>query len=276
MRRKAMNATVSVRTLVLAVAAAAALLLAYLLGGGGGAQAAPVVNVAAPGNDGVPVGVPGTVTMTGTGEVTGVPDQMSFHLAVTRTAPDVSTAMDETSRVQGRVLRALEKAGVQRRDLQTTGLSIDPVYHYSSYAPPVITGYRVRQAASVLVRDLRKGGAAVNAAVKAGGNALRVSGIGLSIGDRDALLERARTAAVKEATAKAKQYAEAGGQSLGRVLTMKEGHHAAKPKVTYEMQRNATMDTVAGLAALPVRAGQEDVKVSVSVVWALSGDAGQG
>jgi len=266
-----MNATVSVRTLALAAGAVVALVVAYLLGGGG-AQATPVVNVSSS-QDGevIPAGVNGTVTMTGTGEVTGVPDQMTFNLAVTRTADDVASAMDAASRVQGRVLRALEAAGVERRDLQTTGLSIDPVYRYYTYSSPVLTGYKVRQAASVLVRDLSKGGEAVNAAVEAGGNAVRVSGIGLTIGDRDALLERARDAAVEEATTKARQYAGASGQALGRVLTLKEGHRAAKPRVTYELQRTAA-DSAAALSALPVRAGREEVKVSVSVVWALEGE----
>jgi uncharacterized protein YggE len=264
-----MKQTVSVRSIVVVAAAVVALVVAYLLGGGG-AQASPVVNVSSsPGGSQIPAGVSGTVTMTGTGEVTGVPDQMTFRLAVTRTAPDVSTAMDEASRTQTRVLNAMQRAGVERRDLQTTGLSIDPQYRYSSYAPPVITGYTVRQSASVLVRDLQDAGAAVNAAVGAGGNAVRISGIALTIGDRDGLLKRARQAAVEDARAKAEEYVGASGATLGQLLTLKEGHRAAKPEVSYELQRNAVADSAAMLAKLPVRAGQEKLKVAVSVVWAL-------
>jgi uncharacterized protein YggE len=264
-----MKQTASVRSIVVVMAAVAALVIAYLLGGGGGAQAAPVVNVSSsPDGNQVPAGVSGTVTMTGKGEVTGVPDQMTFRLAVTHTAPDVSTAMDAASRTQTRVLTAMQRAGVERRDLQTTGLSIDPQYRYSSYAPPVITGYSVRQSASVLVRDLKDGGAAVNAAVGAGGNAVRVSGIALSIGDRDALLKQARQAAVEDAKAKAEEYVGASGASLGQLLTLKEGHRAAKPQVSYELARGAA-DMAAALPKLPVRAGQEKLSVSVSVVWAL-------
>ncbi len=271
-RHNLMNQTVSVRSLVVVLAAVAALVVAYLMGGGGGAQAAPVVNVSSS-QDGtnIPAGVSGTLTMTGTGEVTGVPDQMTFNVAVTRTETDVSSAMDAASRTQMRVLNAMGRAGVERRDLQTTGLSIEPRYRYSSYDPPVITGYTVRQSASVLVRDLRDAGPAVNAAVGAGGNAVRISGIGLTIGDRDGLLKRARQAAVEEARAKAKEYAEASGETLGQVLTLKEGHRAARPKVSYELSANRATYDSAALAKLPVRAGQEELKVSVSVVWALEG-----
>jgi uncharacterized protein YggE len=265
-----------VRSLVLVLVAVAALVVAYLLGGGGGAQAAPVVNVSGSSSGGtdIPPGVSGTVTMTGTGEVTGVPDQMTFNLAVTRTASDVSSAMDAASSTQARVLNAMQRAGVERRDLQTTGLSIEPQYRYSSYDPPVITGYTVRQSASVLVRDLREAGDAVTAAVDAGGNAVRISGIGLTIGDRDSLLERARQSAVEEATAKAKEYAAASGESLGQVLTLKEGHRAARPQVSYELAGQRATYDAAALAKLPVRAGREQLKVSVTVVWALEDENG--
>ena len=70
------------------------------------------------------------------------------------------------------------------------------------------------------MRDPRDGGRAISATTRTGGDAVRVSGIGLRIGERDALLERARDAAVEAATAKAEQYAEATGQTLRSVLTL--------------------------------------------------------
>jgi uncharacterized protein YggE len=212
----------------------------------------------------------GTITMTGTGEVTGVPDQLGFTLGITRKADDVGTAMDLTSATMTRALDALAEQGVLRKDTRSTGLSIDPEYDYPSYGPPVLTGYRVRQSVSVVVRDLRSAGEAIAAAVEAGGNATRISGIALRIGDKDALLADARDAAVKAATAKAEQYAEATGQPLGRVLTVKEGSVAARvpqPQVT-ELAGRVAMDAAA-LKALPIRAGRSDLSVRVSVVWAL-------
>ena len=257
--------TVSVRSLVVAAVAVLALVTAYLLGaGGGGAQAA---SAAAPATGGSSLAR--TVTMTGEGEVTAVPDQLSFQVSVTRTADDVATALDQSTATLERVLAALDRLGVLRKDTQSTGLSIDPVYRYFDDEPPQITGYRVRQSLSVMVRELRTGGRAVAAAVEAGGNAVRISGIRLEIGDREALLGEARDAAVEAATAKAEQYAAATGQSLGDVLTLQEGSRPAK----------VTRDGLAGLElaydrasaqAIPVRAGRQDLSVSVSIVWRLT------
>ena len=63
--------------------------------------------------------------------------------------------------------------------------------------------------------ELDRAGDAITAAVRTGGNAVRVGDIRLLVGDREGVLKRARDAAVAEATAKAEQYAEATGQTLG-------------------------------------------------------------
>lgn len=261
------SVTVSVRSLVVCSALVLVVVAAYVVGSARGDAVASEAE-AAEVHRGVTAGVPGTVTMTGTGEAVGVPDEMRFRVSVTREAVDVAGAMDEASSTLSRVLGALEDEGVERRDVQSTGLSVDPVYRYDDDDPPIVVGYRVQQSVSVLVRDLRAGGAAVSAVVGSGGDAVRVSGIGLQIGDRDALLEEARDDALSTARAKAEQYAAATGQSLGPVLTLTEGGDAvrpARPQVAAQVRDLRAAD----VAALPVRAGREDVGVRVSVVWQL-------
>jgi uncharacterized protein YggE len=246
---------------------ARAVVAAYALGTGREASAATLAPAAAADDAAKSYG---TITMTGTGASIGVPDQLSFNLAVTRKADDVATAMDDASSTMRRALDALAKQGVLRKDTKSTGLSIDPEYSYPTYGSPVLTGYRVRQSVSVLVRDLRDGGKAIAAAVETGGNAVRISGIGLRIGDKEQLLADARVDAVKAATAKAEQYAEATGQPLGRVLTVKEGAVAARvpqPQLAGLYER-AVVDAAA-VKALPIRAGRSDLSVKVTVVWAL-------
>lgn len=163
-----------------------------------------------------------TIALRGTGESTGVPDQLTFRLSVRAKAVDVTTALDDASTTMRRVLAALGRADVRRKDVQTTGLSVRPDYDYFSSGPPVLTGYVATESVSVLVRDLRDSGVAIAAATAAGGNALRLSGVGLRIGDRDTLITQARDAAVAQARAKAEQYAAATGQSLGPVLSVRE------------------------------------------------------
>jgi uncharacterized protein YggE len=257
------SVTIRVRDIILVLVVALVALAAYLVGSAH-ADAASAAGVSVG-------GLARTVTMTGKGELTAVPDQLTFHLSVVQTRDDVSTAMDASSATLQRVLAALAKQGVGRKDTQSTGLSIDPVYRYFNYQPPQITGYHVRQSLTVVVRDLRNGGKAVADAIDAGGNAVRVSGIKLRVGDTDALLAKARDAAVASATDKAKQYAAATGQELGDVLTLQEGHRAAKPRPLYQAMDSAALaGAMREPKALPIRAGRQDVSVTVSIVWQLA------
>jgi uncharacterized protein len=260
------NVRVSVRGVLVAALVAMALVIAYLLGGSGGATPAAQ---AADDQGPAPAEQRRVLTMTGTGEAGAVPDRLSFALGVTVTRVDLDDALAAANATTNRVLGALEKYDVARSDVQTTGLSMTPVYQYHDYSPPTITGYRVSERASVLVKQLKLGGKAVSAAVAAGGNDVRVSDIRLLVGDTAAVMEKARDAAVEEATAKAQQYAEASGQELGDVVTLREVHARPLPS-PYQQFGSAVRGTMTDLAAVPIRAGRDKTAVTVQVVWELS------
>ena len=244
--------TVSVRSILVTALVVLALLVAYLLGStGGGGTPAQAVDEQQPEAEQLR-----QLTMTGTGDATAVPDQLSFDLGVTVVRPDLETALDAASASMERVLAALADHGVAKSDVQTTGLSMSAVYEYHQYSPPTITGYRVNQRATALVRELKQGGAAVAAAVEAGGNDVRVGDIRLLVGDSDKVMEEARDAAVAEATAKATQYAEASGQELGDVLTLREVHAKPVPTPVYAELAGAAFERDAAVGPDPGRQGE--------------------
>lgn len=256
--------TVSVRSLILMGMVLLALVVAYLLGNSGGAAPAKAATVQAGAKE-----APRTLTMDGSGESTAVPDELSFALSVGVTRTDLKTALNEANRTMERVLASLEKYGVKRGDVQTTGLSMNPVYDYHSYSPPTLRGYHVSERAAVLVKELKQGGGAVSAAVAAGGNGVRVSDIKLQIGDPDAALAKARKAAVEQATAKAQEYADATGQDLGDVITLREVSatpHSAIDQWAVPSGANYLADR-GTLSSLPIRSGRQDLSVVVEVVW---------
>jgi uncharacterized protein YggE len=250
--------TVSIRSLAFSAAAAIAVAAAYAVGS---AQSGGSLAFAAGGS--APSNVP-SIVMTGTGEATGVPDQLVFSLTVHTSASDVSTALNSANTATRHVLRAVNEQGVARKDVQTTGLSISPVYDYSGNGPPVITGYGVSQSLSVVVRSLPDAGSVIGTAVKAGGNAVRLHDLRLQIADEDALLRQARDDAFAEAKAKAEQYAAASGLELGEVTSVREVHSSRN------LDRLAMPALDAAMSQVPIRAGSANLKVTVSVVWSFA------
>lgn len=255
--------TMSLKSVLVAGLVLLGLLVAYLLGNAGGspAQAAEDDQPAAPAR---------TLTMSGYGEAVAVPDQVAFDLSVRLLRPTLEEALDAANQEMARVLSALGKAGVAKKDVQTTGLEMNPDYTYPQNSPPVLRGYRVSQRAAVLVRELKQAGSAVNAAVGAGGNVVRVENIQLKIGDPEAALATARAEAVAQATAKAEEYAAASGGDLGEVLTLSEVQDQARSAVDGRdllMDSAYSADAARATAALPIRAGRADLGVTIQVVW---------
>jgi uncharacterized protein YggE len=237
---------------------AVAVLVAYMVGG---AQSGTPTAAAA---DDTGTGT-ATIVMSGTGEATGIPDQLTFELAVSKTAGDVSAALHAASSTTRHVFQAVQQSGVARRDIQTTGLSVKPVYGYPNNGRAVISGYNVTQSMSVLVRSLPDAGKTMTAAVKAGGNASRLHDVRLQISDEAALQRRARADAIDQAKLKAEQYAAAAGRGLGEVTSVREVHASATIAPT--VFRAAAAD--AG-GSVPIRAGASDLRVTVKVVWTFA------
>jgi uncharacterized protein len=259
------DVTVSVRSILLAGLVGLALVTAYLLGGRGDVVAAPANAASGEQADKADRRM---VSMVGSGEATGVPDQVSFGVAATAKRLELEDALAASNATMKRVLAELGNHGVEKADVQTTGLSMHPEYDYHSYSPPTLTGYRVTQRAAVKVDELAHAGAAIGATVDVGGNGVRVSDIRLGISDPDRLMRQARDAAVESATAKAEQYAAATGQSLGDVVSIREvGQPAQRYQVQYAY-RDA-MNAVEAAQALPISAGKDKLEVRIQVVWAF-------
>lgn len=254
-----MTITVNGRTIATTALAATALLAAYLLGSarpgvaGAATTSAGVVTATTPAPD-------GGVTVTGSGKVTGTPDTLRISLSVTATATSIDAALASANRSARAVQGALTAAGVAARDLQTSGLSIQP--NYTSKGAP--SGYRVDESISAALRDLTRAGATLSAAVHAGGDAVRVDGVSVALEDTGALVSGARTAAVEDARARAEQYAKAAGRTLGEVRSISE--IVQQPTPQYLEGRYVA----SAASPVPIQPGSQDVTVQVTVVYALA------
>ena len=254
-----------------AVAAATAALLgaAFWVGSHSGrdAAAAPLVTVptaTTPGTPGIPASSPG-ITVTGTAEVAGKPDTLRLSLSVQTRGETVAKALDSANTLTARVQSSLTRNGVAAKDIQTSNLQVQPEYSYPTSGSPVIKGYTVTEGVTATLRNLGRSGAAVSAAVAAGGNSVQVNGISLDLEDNGKLLGTARDRAVANARTKAEQYAKASGRDLGAVVSLSEVV-SEPPPVAYEARAMASKDSV---SPVPIQPGSETVGVTVTVVYAF-------
>lgn len=221
-------------------------------GGASIASASPVAG---------PTGRPDTITVTGTGTASGTPDELQVSLEASATATAVSDALDQASQAMTQIKGALTQDGVAGTDLQTTDMSVQPQYDQQGK----ITGYNVSESLTAELHGIDKAGQEISDAVHAGGNAARVDTVQLDLTDQSAkLLASARSQAIADAKARASQYAQAAGRSLGQVLTITE-NSASVPFRPLP----AVGAMFAANAAVPISAGTQKVTASVTVVYQL-------
>lgn len=168
---------------------------------------------------------PPSLTVSGSGEVSADPDIAVLRLGIESQAATAREAQIETNRVANAILDTLGALGIPSRDIQTAQLRLYPVYEADRPGPqerpqPRLVGYRAANTVSVELADLARIGSAVDAAIGAGAN--RVDGLELGLRDDAGARERALTAAVEDARAKAAAIAGALGARLLGVLEVNE------------------------------------------------------
>ena len=65
-----------------------------------------------------------TITVTGSGTVTGTPNTVSFQIGVSTTAASANAALAENNQKTAALEATLLKNGITKKDLQTSGLNI--------------------------------------------------------------------------------------------------------------------------------------------------------
>ena len=250
------------RAVAAGVASAGLLIAAFALGVGQGG-AAPASASDAAGNTTTVTAAADTarITVTGTGKVSGVPNQLSLSMGVQTSAGSVATALREANAAARSVAAVLRRSGVASSDIQTSGLSIYPNYSGSSGVP---SGYQVSEELTITLRRLSVAGSQISAAARAGGNATTIDGVSLNLSDTSSLLAAARTKAVTDARAKAAAYARALGRPLGPVISMSEGQ-PTQPPVYPEPFASAAH----AASSVPVHPGTQQLSVTVTVIFGL-------
>jgi hypothetical protein len=254
------------RAVAAGVASAGLLIAAFALGVGQGGAAPASASDAAASSTTTLAAAAGTarITVTGTGKVSGVPNQLSLQMGVQTSAGSVATALREANTAARSVAAVLRHSGVASSDIQTSGLSIYPNYSGSSGVP---SGYQVGEQLTITLRRLSVAGSQISAAARAGGNATTVDGVSLNLSDTSTLLAAARTAAVADAKAKAAAYAHALGRPLGPVVTMSE----TPPAQPYQpLPYAAAPNASRAPSPVPVHPGTQQLSVTVTVVFALA------
>lgn len=237
-------AVTSPRSLLFAAGAALAL-----------AAAAPARAADAPG--------PTLLTLSAQGSVKAQPDEATLSVGVRTDAPDAAAALADNARRMTEVFAALRRAGIADRNVQTSGVSLQPTYEYPAGQAQKLVGYSATNTVSVEVLDLARLGDVIDSTVASGSN--QIGGVAFGLRDPSAAEDAARTEAVRILAARADLYAKAAGLKVLRLRSLTESGAELQGPV-----RPMMLKAAAPMAQTPVSAGQVQFGVSVEAVYELA------
>lgn len=204
-------------------------------------------------------GSPRVVSVTGNGKVEGTPDTLNTRASINFVAPDATTAMNQASQRQRTVIDALLGAGVDRSDIATTNVTLQPQFGADGTD---ITGYQASNSIEVTIRDIDSASRILGIIVANGGDATRINSVNFTISDDSQLVRDARSRAFSDARDRAEQYAEMAGMKLGKILSISESDESTEAPP-------APAPRAAMVEAVPLEPGSQTIGFTVNVDWEL-------
>jgi uncharacterized protein YggE len=204
---------------------------------------------------------PPVIQITGTGSVRAEPDIATVRVGVTADDANAQEAVARNTAATQKVVRELEAAAIEKKDLKTSNFSVFPQYRTDNDKKQTLT-YRASNTVTVTIRDIAKVGEILTKVVAAGSN--QITGPSFAVSEPEKYLNEARKKAVENALSKATVYAAAANLKLGPVLEMIEGG-ASVPLYS----AHAPMATRALAAPVPIETGEETIQAQISLVIEL-------
>ena len=210
------------------------------------------------------------LTVHGEAKVEVPPDQLRLRLAVVTSNADSDLALSDNNRQMTQLIAALKDLGLTDDDYRTGQFQTYPEWSRPPRPAPAnwqrsIVGYRVSNELLVQTSRVELAGKLLAAAQSAGAD--QIGGLTFALEEPADHREEAIVLATRRAMRKAQTLAAAAGVKLGSIqsLTLDQAS-APGPMPRMEMMASAmTAD------AVPVNAGDVEVRAGVTVVFRLLG-----
>lgn len=213
-----------------------------------------------------------TITVTGEGTATAIPDTATISFGATATGADVATAEKKVTDTINAALTGVKASGIADSDITTTSYNVSP--HYTTpVCPPGIlcpntsssqAGYDVTESVQVKVHDTSKVAAILGGLATA--NVTNVSGPDFVVADPSAAQSQARGQAIQKAQADAQRLASQLGVGLGKVVSFSDSTNGGGIVPTYKAQA-MTASSAAVVPTVPV--GNNEYTDDVSITYAI-------
>lgn len=204
------------------------------------------------------------ITVSSTASTNVSPDRAVVTAGILTQGRNAREAMQANATLMTDVYEQLEAAGIERKNIQTSQLSLQPRFDYSDRRAPTIDGYDARNQVTVKSDEIENVGPMLDALVAAGVNT--INNVNFEVKDPKSAQAAARRDAIIDAKAKAEAMADAAGVTLGKLTSLSEGTNSGGgPMPGPRMMRAEAADS-----STPVSGGEQTLSVTVTLTYAIA------
>lgn len=169
-----------------------------------------------------------TIYVTGDAEIRVVPDRAIITLAVTTIDSTIVAAKKINDRIVDDITKVSRDYGVDKSDMQTNFLNIEPKYKkardYQGVEVEIFLGYDVKRQLAIVLKDVSRLDDLLTGVIEKGAD--KILGVRFFIDELRKYRDQARVTAIKAAQDKARDLSEEIGQTIGKAISIKEGKSA--------------------------------------------------
>lgn len=212
------------------------------------------------------------ISVYGLGNIHITPDLAVLSIGVESRNLQVTHAKLEASNPMNRMVRVLKNGNIPNQDMMTQNFNISPQYNRverfaadrSRYTEQVLIGYVVTSETTVRIKELTSFGRMVDDLSEATGKPDRIKGIRFTVENPEPYLVKARVLAMKNAIAKANQFASSAQVNLGDPVYIGENNAS-----TLIPQTSRTEFGMVAMDSMPILPGEIEVSVEVHVIFSI-------
>lgn len=204
------------------------------------------------------------ITVTGEGRLTIEPDVAYISFGIQTRAETANAAQMANAQAFSKLEKVLySDYKINKKDVKTTGFSVQPEYQYLENQKPKVVGYTADNTVQVTYRELSKIGKLLDDASKAGVN--RVNNIQFSTEKGQEYELQALNKAMSNAKAKAEVLAKFSGKELKGIVNISQNGSVGAPPIAYAEAAKVRMMAADSAASTPISGGELEVSTNVTV-----------
>jgi uncharacterized protein YggE len=213
-----------------------------------------------------------SISVTGEGTATAIPDTANISFGATATAADVATAQTKVTTIINSALSGVKASGVSSDDITTDSFNVSPHYESPVCQPGLIctsnstiSGYDVSENVSVKVTDTSKVSAILDGLAKA--NVTNVSGPDFVVGDTQKVQEQARAMAIQKAQQDAQVLATQLHVHLGKIESYSDTDNSGIVRPEPMMATASDLAMPSSAPSIPV--GQNTYTKDITITYEI-------